>query len=147
MSRRYAREMAMKTLFEVEVGKNEREFVLENVGKRIKNKVLAGDFEYFKSIVNYTLDNQKEIDYYIDKYTENWSLERLSKVDLAILRLALAEIFYMVNIPYKVTINEAIEIAKKYSTSDSPAYINGVLDEIVKSFPESEKGEIKRENK
>ncbi|UMZ73952.1 transcription antitermination factor NusB [Natranaerofaba carboxydovora] len=134
MSRRYTRESAMRTLFQIEVGKNNPEDALGYLRNKMENKVSQQDMEYLEDIINITMDNQDKIDEIIDLHTENWSIERLSKVDLSILRLALAELLYVEDIPYKVSINEAVELAKKYSTHESPSYVNGVLDKAFKSL-------------
>ena len=134
MSRRYTRENAMRTLFQIEVGKNNPKDALGYASNKIENKVSRQDMGYLEDIINITMDNQDRIDEIIDLHTENWSIERLSKVDLSILRLALAELLYVEDIPYKVSINEAVELAKKYSTHESPSYVNGVLDKAFKSL-------------
>ena len=83
--------------------------------------------EYFVNGYRAAASNLKEIDELIDRYSVRWKTSRLPKVDLAILRLALAEICYLTDIPVSVTINEAVELAKKYSTEKSSKFINGVL--------------------
>lgn len=139
MGRRYIRENAMKILFQIEVGKNNPDDVLEEVINKKKNKKTKNELDFLKKLINKVMNNQVEIDSIIQQYTENWSIERLGKVDLVILRLALAEILYFEDIPHKVSINEAVELGKKYSTHESPAYINGVLDRAFKSLQGGEK--------
>lgn len=94
------------------------------------------DREYVNLIVNHIKENKDEIDSLINKYAKNWTVDRMAKVDLAILRLATCEILYALNIPTKVSINEAIELAKLYCDDKSPKFINGILGSIV-----NEKGE------
>lgn len=90
------------------------------------------DMGYIIRLLKGIQDNEKKIDETIEKYLSNWKLNRLAKVDLAILRLATYEILFEENIPNKVSINEAVELAKKYGEDKSPAFINAVLDKIVK---------------
>ena len=82
---------------------------------------------------NLTLINNK-----IETASKNWSLARMSKVDINILRLAVFELMFRQDIPKNVTINEAIEVAKKFGTEDSPAFINGILDEVGASVPDKD---------
>jgi N utilization substance protein B len=92
--------------------------------------------EFTEQLVIGVVDNRKEIDTLIEEKSKNWSLGRMSKVDLNILRLATFELIHRQDIPRNVTINEGIEIAKKFGTEESPAFINGILDEIAASVPE-----------
>lgn len=89
------------------------------------------DREYLNLIVNNIKDNKDIIDGLINKYAKNWTVDRMAKVDLAILRLAICEILYALNIPTKVSINEAIELSKLYCDDKSPKFINGILGSIV----------------
>ncbi len=75
---------------------------------------------------------QSMIDIYIEKYAKEWTVDRMSKVDLAILRLAMFEILYREDIPYSVSINEAVELAKKYSSEKSSSFINGILGNFIR---------------
>ncbi|MGL5749826.1 MAG: transcription antitermination factor NusB [Paraclostridium sp.] len=94
------------------------------------------DREYLNLIVNNIKESKDVIDTLINKYAKNWTVDRMAKVDLAILRLTTCEILYALNIPTKVSINEAIELAKLYCDDKSPKFINGILGSIV-----SENGE------
>jgi len=80
--------------------------------------------------------NRADIDARIGAASEGWDVPRLSRVDLAIMRLAVYELCYTADIPPKVTLNEAVELAKAYSTDESPAFINGVLGKIVAELAE-----------
>ena len=88
--------------------------------------------EYIYSVLTKAIDNIAIIDKIIEDYSRGWKLNRIANVDLAILRLALSEILYMEDIPYKVSINEAIELSKIYSSDESPPFINGILDNYIK---------------
>lgn len=75
--------------------------------------------------------NQKEIDDIIQKHARNWDLERLVKMDKDILRIAISELLYIKDTPMKVVVDEALELAKKYSTDDSASFINGILAKVI----------------
>ncbi len=88
---------------------------------------------YTEKIVKGVLDGLEKIDPMIERYAENWSMERMAYVDRNILRLAAYEILYCDDIPVKVAINEAVELAKRYGESDSSKFVNGILDHIAKT--------------
>lgn len=90
--------------------------------------------EFTEDIVNGTIDHLRDIDAAIQKAAEHWVLERMAAVDRNILRAAAYELLYRTDIPSTVTINEFIEIAKKYSTGESASFINGILDTIAKGI-------------
>ena len=87
-------------------------------------------------LVRGTMENRKKIDRCIKRTAENWSLKRLTPVDRSILRIAVFELFFCPDIPYKVTLNEAIELGKKFGSEKSGIFINGVLDHIFKHNPD-----------
>jgi len=88
--------------------------------------------EYVEDVVNGVLNNLDKIDKLIEQRAIGWKLNRIPKVDLALLRLGIYEILFRDDIPYTVTINEAVELAKKYSTEESGAFINGIFSNIPK---------------
>lgn len=94
------------------------------------------DFKYSKELVESFNTNKESIDSLINKYAKNWTINRMAKVDLAILRLAICEILYMSEMPTKVSINEAIELAKLYCDDKSPKFINGILGSVVSEIGE-----------
>ncbi len=96
------------------------------------------DKDFARDLILAVLSHRKEIDEYIVKVAENWKLERIAILDKILIEMAVAEMLHFANIPTKVSINEAIEIAKAYSTDKSGKFINGVLDNIL-SLLEKEK--------
>lgn len=88
---------------------------------------------YADQLTRGTLEHLAEIDKLIEKFTENWEMKRMAYVDRNILRLASFEILYLEDIPVKVAINEAVELAKRYGESDSSKFVNGILDRIAKT--------------
>ena len=131
MNRSLSRELVFKFLYELEV---QHENLEEHVALFIENNEITDEkaIEYIKEIVNGVEKNKEEIVNLISKnLKKDWSIERISKVNLAILKLAIYEIKYM-ELPYKVGINEAVELAKKYGDDSAKQFINGVLASIVK---------------
>ena len=130
MKRRRSREYALQILFQLELTGNKlSDQVLDefwednNEGDEVKN------FTY--DIVSSTLENLEAIDRTIQKAAEHWIMERMAAIDRNILRAATYELLYRADIPTSVVINEALEVAKKYSTIDSAPFINGILDKIA----------------
>ena len=128
MKRRDAREAAMLLIFEKSFREESMQEIIDDA---VDSRALEFD-DYSKSLVLKAEDNAEDIDYYIEKYLDKWKLNRLPRVTLSVLRLAICELRYFEDIPVKVTINEAIEIAKKYATEDDASYINGVLGSYVR---------------
>jgi transcription antitermination protein NusB len=93
---------------------------------------LSGTEEFAKQLVDLVSVNLSNLDSTIDKTAKNWTLDRIASVDKCILRLSICEFFYFPEIPVNVTINEAIELAKKYSDERSHEFINGILDKVSK---------------
>ncbi len=128
--RRKARELALQRLYQVDVNGPQ---VLE-AGASDGPAVDAETREYAEMLVQGTIANQPKIDGIIVQYTEHWDLERMAVVDRNILRLAVYELCFETDVPPKVVINEAIEIAKKFGTRESGRFINGVLDRVNKEL-------------
>ena len=93
--------------------------------------------EYTRKVVEGVEENLEEIDALIEKNLKGWKKNRISKISLTILRIAVFEILYMNNIPTSVSINEAVELAKNYATASDGSFVNGVLGSIAKSLKKS----------
>lgn len=130
-TRRKAREIALKTAFEIDFSKGLLEEVLERVRRDLQPEDEVLDFA--GKILGVCLKNQKEIDAIIAARSSHWKLTRMTGVDRNILRLGVAEILYFPDIPKSVTINEYLEVAKKYGTDESASFVNGILDKIEKT--------------
>lgn len=130
MGRRASREMAMKLLYQLDIQKEDTEGQIKVFFD--ENPFEENDRKYILDVVNGVLDNTMEIDQIIEKYAKGWKISRMSKIDLSILRLSTFEIKYRNDIPFNVSINEAVELAKRYSGQDAGAFINGVLSNIPK---------------
>lgn len=132
MNRRKSREIAMKLLFEMSINKEDYKEILENFKEHTDINLEDVDMEYISRVIKGVQENVKTIDDKIEQNLINWKLYRLSKIDLAILRICTYEITYESDIPGRVSINEGIELAKKYSDEKSFQFINGVLGNMIK---------------
>ncbi len=133
MSRRQAREMALKGLYMSEFSREKsNEELLAAAGEDIPPED-AKDREYAGLILAGTKDNMEAIDQEIGALSARWEMKRMAALDRNILRMAAFEMFYgQEKVPYSVVINEAVELAKEYGADDSAAFINGVLGSMVK---------------
>lgn len=127
--RRKARELTLQRLFQDDFNRDRENVNISNA--LFSNEKVDAEVKAFsESLFSGALKYRNEIDSIIQDYTKNWSKERMSIIDRNILRFSIYELFYMDDIPSKVTINEAIEIAKLYGGEDSSAFVNGILDHI-----------------
>jgi N utilization substance protein B len=126
--RRTARECALQMLYEYDIGKNPRDEILQTFWKMNRHPDSIGDFA--NQLFTGTVERLEEIDAVIQQNTKNWRLVRLAAVDRNILRLAVFELLSGSRTPETVVINEALEIARKFSTQESATFVNGVLDSI-----------------
>ena len=130
MKRREARELAFAILFE-------KTFKGDSVQEIIDNATESRDLvvdDYVITTCSNIEQNQKSIDEKISANLTGWKLNRLSKITASVLRLAFYEILYNDEVPYKVTINECVEIAKKYEGDQAGSFVNGVLGSLIKSL-------------
>lgn len=132
--RREGRENAVQALYAIELGPSQPREAIHLFWESDRYKPAAKAFA--QELLSGLLDKSEELDKAISAKSPNWSLSRMAKIDLAIIRLAAFELIYREDIPKNVTINEAIEIAKKFGSEESPAFVNGILDEIARTLPE-----------
>ena len=131
MNRTAMRELAFKLVYEIEVQKEELE---EQINIFVENNEITDEtvISYLKKIVYGIKENSEEIEELISKnLKDNWSLNRISKINLSLIKIAIYEMLYA-DLPYKVAINEVVELAKKYADDSAPIFINGILASIVK---------------
>lgn len=131
MNRSAIRELAFKAMYGMEV---QKEYDKEQLGLFISENNVKDEqaIEYLNSVYDGIEENKEEILKLIsDNLKKDWTLQRISKVNLAILEIAIYEIKYM-DIPFKVAINEAVELAKKYGDEAAPIFVNGVLASVVR---------------
>ena len=135
-NRRRSRELAMQVLFQIDINGDDSKEAVE---------LFCGHFEvpkrakpFFFELVDGVRARRDEIDRLIEQFSDNWKISRMSGMDRNIMRVAVYELLYCDDIPAKVSINEAIDIGKKFGTEQSPAFINGILDSINISLQEKE---------
>ena len=134
--RSLAREIAMKMLYAASLGGGE---TMDEVLEQSEQADTLSDSEktFLENLVAGVTDRQAELDEVIGRYSQGWALNRLAKVDLTILRMAVYEIMCMPEIPVGATINEAVELAKKYAEDKSSGFINGILGSVARALPSS----------
>jgi len=128
-TRREARSRALQTLYAYEISGNAIEQILNDpiLGKPVGKNMIG----FYEKLVKKTVKNINEFDELIEKKSQNWKFERITIIDKVILRQALCEFLHFSDIPPKVSIDEAIEISKIFSTDKSGKFINGLLDSIL----------------
>lgn len=129
MTRKEARDFMMKVCFQME---SNGKFSVDQEKEYLDKEDLSGQTKYCKEIYSLICNKKEEIDEFIAKYSKEWSIKRMPKTDLAILRIATAEILYLDDIPDSVSINEAVEITKVYGEEESSSYVNAILGNIKK---------------
>lgn len=131
MQRSAMRELAFKLVYEIEVQKENEE---EQFGIFLENNEITDKsvIEYLRDIKDGINTNSEEINKLITtNLKDNWSLNRISKINLSLIKIAIYEMVYK-SLPYKVAINEVVELAKKYADESAPVFINGILASVVK---------------
>jgi transcription antitermination protein NusB len=141
MKRRKAREFALQILFQLDIRKDKptatilkRFWAEHDVDDEVQvftEEIIKGTYKHLVAI------NEK-----IQVCAKNWSIDRMAAVDRNVLRMAVYEILYRADIPSSVTINEAIEIAKKFGTDDSGSFVNGILDSVARMIGKLDEGKI-----
>lgn len=139
MGRRETRDATVKFLFSDDFSSERKKS--ESMEERIETffKEYDGcekgkiDMDYVKTVVEGTAEHSDVIDKLIEEHTENWAPDRMARIDMAILRVAIYEMLYMQDVPESVSINEAVELAKTYSHEDAGTFVNGILGGIYRS--------------
>lgn len=129
MTRRFARELALQTLFSIEVGKHDAAAALDDALERTDIGEQRG---FVKDLVLGSIEHADGLDALIAPLLQDWTLDRLPTVDRLVLRMGAFEILYRPETPRPVVLNEAVELAKKFSTEDSGRFVNGVLSNVGK---------------
>ena len=130
--RRIAREAVLQALYAYEITKEKRSKVLKDI---INRQSYDNDMKNFiTSLFNFSIDNKEWCEEQIKTRLNNWEFDRVALLDRLLLILAISEIHFVDDVPPKVSISEAIEIAKQYSTEESSSFVNGVLDNIYKTM-------------
>lgn len=125
-----ARELVLQALYACEHGELDPVQALESISG--EEPVSDTQMEFARKLLARAVEHSSEADRHISRLAENWVLERIAAIDRIILRMAVAELTHIPDTPIKVVMNEAIELAKKYSTIESSRFVNGILDSFVK---------------
>ena len=129
--RREARELAFRAAYQADVTGEPVERCLQEILEDMEEGMDAEAAAFAGALVTTLARHQPEIDGEVSRIARNWSLTRMAATDRSILRLAAAELLYHVEVPVRVTLDEAIEIAKKYGMETSGAFVNGILDRLA----------------
>ena len=138
INRRHVRETVLQALYALKQSGDSVQYITDSVIK----DALGPEKEarrFAEKLFFRTLENEPELDEVIIKHIKNWEIQRLALIDRLILKMALCEFLYFDEIPTKVTINEAIEIAKKFSTGKSGRFVNGILDASLEDLSKSDR--------
>ena len=130
--RRAARQCVLEALFSYQFSKNDTLQIIDQL--IIKNPELKINIDFIQSLFESVLKNMKWTEDIIKSHLENWEIDRVAQIDKILLKMGICEIYLIDDIPPKVTISEMVEIAKIYSTDESPVFINGILDAVFKNY-------------
>lgn len=151
--RRAGRIIALQSLYQMDIAKKEADEIISFIenypvpgveDEEPKEDFLEKAKVFAKDLVEVIIDKLEIIDEIIPRYLNNWKYDRIISIDRNILRMGVAELVFKDDIPYKVTINEAIELAKRFGDDKSGSFINGVLDNIVKNEHSNHKVLLKK---
>jgi N utilization substance protein B len=142
MKRRVAREIALQSLYQIEMNHvSPMEAVtsaIEEAENDNESELAVADEklspDYIVELVEGTFNNKKEIDIMLEEYLKGWQMDRLSRIDREVLRLAVYEMVYRDDVPPKVVVNEAIELSKHFGTEESGKFVNGVLGKMIREL-------------
>ncbi len=142
LSRRQLREKVLQVLYAHELSKDPVEKIKSDLLQDIEDKE---SYKFAEKMIKHSVVNRDRYDKLIKSTVDNWDIERIALLDFIIIKMCLTEFFYFEEIPPKVSINEAIDLAKDYSTKNSGKFVNGILDSLLNEL--KKKGEIKKKGK
>ncbi len=136
--RRKARERALQVLYQMDVSGTGAEEALESASEEAEERPTPAVRKYLGDLVLGVTQNRQVIDEIIQRHSANWRVDRMARVDRNVLRMATFELMHQPEVPPKVVLNEAIEIAKRFGSEESGAFINGILDKVAREIAASE---------
>ncbi len=141
-SRTKSREMAVQMLYQWEVGKHPAAYVLQTflAGRRLAPDVA----DFAQALFEGTVEDVSSLDAMLAERSENWRMERMAAIDRNILRMALYEMLHCPETPHAVAINEALELARRFSGEESVEFVNGVLDAVRKALPQTNPRKVRK---
>ena len=134
--RRASREVALRALYQIDIGKMSPEAALEFAAA--EGRYSEETRRFARELALGTMEHLAEIDARIEQYARGWTLARMAHVDRNVLRLAVFEIMYLPDVPSSVAVDEAVDLAKKYSTAESGRFVNGILGNLVRGAEEEQ---------
>lgn len=146
MSRRHARELALQVLFQLDVGHTDPDtalfhaFTRELESDEGRDALSDKDAQFARDLVQGTWERREALDALIVRYAKDWSVDRMAGVDRAILRMAIYEINHQGDIPESVSADEAVELAKLFSTAESGKFVNGILGSVIRGLKQGDGG-------
>ena len=140
MSRRQARERALQVLFQIDMGGTDPVVALAQMDEDFGS--LAGSEDFTEKIVYGVIENMLFIDQVIAAVSKDWNVDRMANVDRNIMRLALYEVFFCNDIPNNVSVNEAVDLGKKFGGDESGKFINGILGKVIENIEDYEPEKI-----
>jgi N utilization substance protein B len=145
INRRQVRETVLKAIYALQLGKDSTQHVTDTIIKKAEFTKEKDLRRFAERLFFQTVEHREELDEVIVDHIKNWDINRLALIDRLILKMAICELIYFEEIPTKVSINEAIELAKRYSTAKSGRFINGILDAALTDL--DEKGRINKKGR
>lgn len=142
LTRRQIREKVLQVLYAHELSQDPVEKVIADLMQDIEDKE---SYKFAEKLIKYSIENKERYDKLIKSTVDNWDIERIALLDFIIIKMCLSEFFYFEEIPPKVSINEAIDLAKDYSTKNSGKFVNGILDSLFSIL--MKEGGIKKKGK
>jgi N utilization substance protein B len=142
LTRRQIREKVLQVLYAHELSKDPIEKIKTDLMQDIEDK---DSMTFAESLIHNSIENRDRYDKLIKSTVDNWDIDRIALLDFIIIKMCLSEFFFFEEIPPKVSINEAIDLAKDYSTKNSGKFVNGILDSLLSIL--MKKGEIKKKGK
>ena len=136
--RRVARECVLEALFAYQYNKDNTSLTINRVINNDSSR--KENIEFIERLFNFVVNNKDSTDRIIQSHLKNWEFDRIAQIDRLLIKMGICEILYIKEIPPKVSITEMVEIAKIYSTDDSPVFINGILDAVYKDYQKQEEG-------
>lgn len=122
----------MQLLYQLDIGEGDPRSVMENFWQQMEGGTEQEIRDFSTNLVEGVWQHKGELDEMIASYSTNWKISRMAAVDKNILRMAIFELMHCPDIPVKVTLNEAVEIAKRFGTAESGAFVNGILDNVAR---------------
>lgn len=136
INRRKVRETVLKAIYALRLSNDTTQYVADTIIKKAEFKDDKELRRFAEKLFFRTIEHEEECDEIITKHIKNWDLKRLALIDRIVLRMAICEFLYFEEIPTKVSLNEAIEIVKRYSTAKSGRFVNGILDAALSDLKE-----------